>query len=138
MPLVHLLNIRRDVEADGETIFRHYRQCPQLNLFLMNYSLVKCLGPLSKKHMALSLGSQSFFCFFLFPDNESGRQIEIYNKFWGLNTEDTQRTDIVGILHNNIKIPPGDDTCIFPLISLLEYTGSAAQQTPLPGSLIPT
>jgi hypothetical protein len=84
--------------------------------------------------MALSL----FSVFSLFPDNESGRQIEIYNKFLGLNTEDTQRTDIACILHNNMKIQPGDDTCIFPLISLLEYTGSAAQQPPLPSCLIPT
>jgi hypothetical protein len=100
----------------------------------MNYSSVKSLGPLPKKDMALSL----FSVFFLFPENESDRQIEIYNKFWDLNIEDTQGTDIPCILHNNMRIPPGDDTCIFPLFSLLEYTGSATKRPPLPSSMIPS
>jgi hypothetical protein len=83
--------------------------------------------------MTLSL----FSVFSPFPENGSGRQIEIYNRFWGLNTEDTQRTDIAYILHNNMKIPPGDDTCIFPLFSLLKHTGSATQQFRLPSCMIP-
>jgi hypothetical protein len=96
----------------------------------MNYSCVKSLEPLTKKYMALSL----FSVFSLFPENESGRQIEIYNKFWGLNIEDTQGTDIVCILHNNMKIPPGDDTCIFPLLSLLNKLAQLLNNLPCQGS----